>query len=213
MQNYNEEYFYVISHGDEYPMLDYVNGGVMELFRGKPLDPGEVRIMRFADPIPRNPQLADHHFLTSNAPVISGRLKGLLESLNLKGIEFLPVIIQDKEGKEHNDYSIIHVLNEIQCMDKEKSKWDPSKYKPGRAKDVEKLVLDNGALDKIPLEERLVFTLWENGTNVLYHHSVVDKILEISPTGLTVYRLSRWNPDAPFIEGYVNDVMKRADKG
>lgn len=87
-------------------------------------------------------------------------------------------------------------------MDKDRSEWTPSRRKPGKASEVKKLILDNNVLDKVPLEERLVFALWENSLNVLFHQSVVEKILEIGPTGLTIYRLSKWDSKLPFIESY-----------
>ena len=131
-------------------------------------------------------------------------MKNVLEGLHLKGVQFLPAIVQDKEGEEHEGYFIIHVTNLIECMDKEKSEWKPNKYKPGKASDLDKLVLNNDALDKIPLESRLVFAVWEKSLHVLYHQSVVEKILEIAPTGLTIYRLSKWDSKLPFIEEYLS---------
>lgn len=208
IKDYNEEYFYLVETGTRYPSLEYARGGgnSMELFRGKVLDIKEVRNLCFSKPIPRNPKLADHHFLTENSPVISKRLKKTLETFNLNGVQFLPAIIKDKNGVEHNEYFIIHVVNEIECMDKNKSDWEPSGNKPGKAFKIDKLVVDNEKLDKIPLENRLVFAAWEKHTKVLYHRSVIEKILEIEPTGLTIYRLSKWDSNIPFLEEYISNM-------
>ncbi len=213
--DYNEEYFYIKPTDLEvYPMLEYARGGgdSMEIFDDIALDTTKTRALCFSKPIPKDPQLGDHHFLTANAPVISERLKNTLEGLNLKETQFLPTVVQNKEGEEHIGYYIIHVINLIECMDKDKSEWTPSRRKPGKASDVNKLVLDNEALGKIALEERLVFALWENSLNVLYHQSVVEKILEIAPTGLTIYRLSKWDSKTPFVEEYVDNLQKRMEK-
>ena len=206
MKDYNEEYFYVKKTGDNYPMLAYAAGGgnYAEIDNAEPLDITEKRIVCYTAPIPAKPQLADLHFLAQHAPVISERLKNVLESLNLKDIQFLPAIIRDNRHNEHEGFYIVHVYNEIKCLDKENSEWKQSRYDKERAKDVEKLVLNNEVLEQIPLEERLVFALWENSTYVLYHQSVVEKMLEIAPTGLTIYRLSKYDSGLPFIESYMS---------
>ena len=94
-------------------------------------------------------------------------------------------------------------------MDKENSDWEPNEWKPGKASNVEKLVLDNEVLDKIPLEERLVFAVWEAHLHVLYHYSVVEKMLEIDPTGMTIYRLSKWDSSAPFKSEYISKLFSK----
>ncbi len=210
MTNYNEEYFYLDSTGDSFPMIQYAAGNIcdsMELFDDIVLDTNEVRYLCFAKPIPRSPKLADFHFLQENSPAISERLKQVLESFNLKSVQFLPAVIRDKSDTEHSGYYIIHVLNLIKCMDKENSEWEPDDDDEEQAFDVEKLVLDNEVLDKIPLEERLVFALWENHMKVLFHYSVVEKLLEVTPTGMTIYRLSKWDSSAPFKAEYISKLL------
>ena len=205
MKDYNEEYFYVKKSGGEiYPSLSYAadGGDYTEVDKAKPLDTTQKRIVCYASPVPPKPELADHHRLTQHAPVISERLKDVLESLNLKEVQFLPAIILDNRHNEHEGFYIVHVYNEIKCLDRENSEWEEGFFDEERA-DVEKLVLDNEVLDQIPLEERLVFALWEQSTHVLYHQSVVEKILEIAPTGLTIYRLSKYDSSLPFIESYM----------
>jgi len=212
MKNYNEEYFYLESTGDRYPILDYddgYDGDDTEIFDETPLDTTEIRIISFQDPIPRKPLLADFHFLSKNAPVISERLKEVLESLKLKDVQFLPAIVRDNKDNDHEGFFIIHIYNMIRCMDKDKSEWRPSPWNSENAIGIEKLVLENEVLDKIALENRLVFGLSELNTHALYHRSVIEKILEIEPTGLTVYRLSKYNSSLPFMEEYRNKIENK----
>ena len=70
-------------------------------------------------------------------------------------------------------------------------------------------MFNNELIDKIPLEQRLVFAAKERRTHILFHQSVVEKILEIEPKGLTVYRLSKYDPDQPFIEEYMAKKKSR----
>jgi len=211
MKNYNEEYFYLDSTGG-FPMFtyDYNGGNDMELFDDIELDTKEIRYLCFRKPIPRSPKLADFHFLQENSPAISERLKKVLEGFNLKGIQFLPAVVRDKSGNEHPGYYIIHVVNQIKCMDIENSTYS-TRDPDGRVSGVNKLVFNNEVLDKIPLEERLVFALWENTMKVCYHYSVVEKLLEIVPQGMTIYRLSKWDSSLPFKEEYMSKLFGKEE--
>jgi hypothetical protein len=212
--DYNEEYFYLIRSGNRFPTLEYddnYDGDDTEIFDETPLDTTETRIVCFSALIPHNPSLADYHFLGKNAPVISERLKNVLESMKLKDMQFLPAVILDNKDNEHEGFFIVHAYNMIRCMDKENSEWRPSPWNSENAINIEKLVLDNGELGKIPLKKRLVFALGELRTHVLYHRSVVEKILEIEPTGLTVSRLSKYDSSLPFKEEYIAGYMDDDD--
>lgn len=211
MQNYNDEYFYVRANELEiYPTLKYASGGgdYTEISKEELEDTSTKRIVCFAAPIPEKPQLGDFHYLKQFAPVISERLKNVLESLNLKDVQFLPVVIRDECDNKNEGFYILHVYNKMKCLDKERSEWEESFFDEEKA-DIDKLVLDNAKIDKIPSEDRLVLKVWEDSTHLLFHESVVEKILEIAPTGLTIYRLSKYNPSLPFIEEYVNSLKNR----
>ena len=205
MRDYNQEYFYLVSSGlGDYPLLDYApNGGnYNEIFRPKPVDTGEKRILRFSPPIPSKPQFGDYHYLAVHAPVISERLKKVLEALNIEEVQFLPTVILDKTDNEHEGYYILHTYKEIRCLDKAKSKWEKGDFDEESTSEIDKLVLDNEILDTIPLEKRLMFGLWENRTYLVFHQSVIEKILEISPTGIRVYPISEYDDSLPFIDTY-----------
>lgn len=189
MKDYNQEYFYVLSAGlDSYPSLQYVKdgGNFVEIDKLESDDITTKRILGFRNSatIP-NPQLADFHKLKKQSPVISERLKKILESFNFKDTQFLPVLIRDDNGVEHDGYYILHVYNKIKCMDWENSVWEKDRFNKAKA-NIISLVLNNEAIDAIPLNERLVFKVWEDSTKLLFHQSIVEKILEAVPTGLTI---------------------------
>ncbi len=210
MTDYNQEYFFLDSTEDnKYPSMMYSKyepHTSMELLRDKVLDE-TPRILSFGYPRPNRPLLGDYHFLEEHAPVLSERMVQVLNSFNLKNVQFVPAIILDKKEERHEGYYIIRVHNQIQCMDKEKSSWEPSERKPGKAFCINKLVLDNEELEKIPLENRLVFAAWEKKLKVCYHYSVVEKLLELEPKGMTIYRLSKWDPSAPFKAEYIAKLL------
>lgn len=210
MTDYNQEYFYIsYAELDKYPGVKYSiyePHSSFELLRSRVLDE-TPRILSFRNTFSGTPQFGDFHSLDEHAPVLSERMKNVLESFHLKDVQFIPAIILDESEEEHKGFYIIRVHNEIQCMNKELSSWEPSENKPGKAFSIDKLVLDNEVLDKIPLEERLVFAMWEKKMKVCYHYSVVEKLLELEPKGMTVYRLSKWDPSAPFMGEYLSKLF------
>lgn len=210
MKDYNQEYFYVSdTRGDMYPTLAYAAGGgnFVEVDKAKPLDTSEKRIMCFQSRTSSKPQLADFHCLKHYAPVISEGLKNVLDSFNLKDVQFLPAAVRDNEHNLHEGYYILHVYNQIQSMDWEKSRWDENEFNEKRPY-IDNLVLDNALIDQVPLEERLVFTVWEDSSHLLFHYSVVEEMLKTAPKGLTIYRLSTWDSSLPFIEDYIDYLEK-----
>ena len=175
----------------------------MELLREGEILEG-TRILSFCKPLPEDLQFGDYHSLSEHAPAISERMKDVLESFNLKDVQFVPAVILDEDEEEHEGYYIIRVHNLIKCMDKKLSTWEEDEdTEPGKVDRINKLVLDNEVLDKIPLEDRLVFAAWENDLKVCYHYSVVEKLLALEPKGMTIYRLSKWDPSAPFQGEYL----------
>ena len=57
---------------------------------------------------------------------------------------------------------------------------------------VEKIVLDKKALEKIPLNKRLVFVSKEHSRFELYHKTVVDFIMQVKPEGLFFIPVDKW---------------------
>ncbi|MFV0538270.1 MAG: imm11 family protein [Dysgonomonas sp.] len=206
MNDYNQKYFFLdYAEVGIYPSVQYSiyePHSSMELLREKVLDE-TTRSLSFTKHSSKDGKLGDYHFLDEHAPAISERMKNILESFNLNDVQFIPAVILDHDENKYEGYYIIRVHNLIKCMDKDKSVWTPSQKKPGKARSIDKLVLDNEVLDKIPLEDRLVFAIWENSLKVCYHYSVVEKLLELEPKGMSVYQLAKWDPSAPFKGEYL----------
>ncbi|MFV0396155.1 MAG: imm11 family protein [Coprobacillaceae bacterium] len=193
MKNYNEEYFYLTREGDNYPLLSYVTNNFGEGDKVIPLDEKQMRIVVFTTPEVENPELADFHYIKQHVSIISERLKKVLESQSLKDVQFLPTIVRDYEGNDYTGFYILHVYNTVECMDRERSEWeeDPFSEIEGEVGIIGKLVLDSELLEKTPLDQRLVFVAEEERTHLLFHESIVRKILEINPTGLAFNHLPR----------------------
>jgi hypothetical protein len=202
MSNYNDEYYFIDSVGINYPLLGFdededdvrYTGGI--ILRETPVK------LRFNRPVPKKPKMADIHSVPS--PVISKKLKELLDGFSLKEVQFVPATVRNTKSNEIiTDYFIINVFNLIECADLERSEFTPDESNPYGVLSFDKLVLDNEKLDKIPLEERLVFALKEEITTSVYHKSVVQKIIDSEPVGFTATSLSDWTQSTPFENEYI----------
>ena len=215
MKDYNEEYFYMMAGGVNFPAVDFTGasqiGNSFMFFEEEAIDDQTVVPLKFSDPVPRKPQLADVHAMASNR-VISTRIKEILESFSLKNVQFVPATVEDKNGNEIEGYYIPHIYNLIRCVDTQKSEYrDKSRNANIPVYDIKKLVLDNEVLDQIPLEDRLVFALEEQGLKRLYHRSVVEKILALKPDGVAFYQLSTYDPKKPFQAAYMDYLLNGED--
>ena len=207
MKDYNQEYFYVRRKGINFPSIDYVNWPDSDLDYLTDVYDGEKVIpFKFGEPMPNNLRLADLHGCAYKM-VCSEIIKKALEEMNLKGVQFIPATIRDHTDKVIEGYYIIHIYNLIECMNMDISKWRSPRRTPEIIQSIDKLVLDNEKLDVIPLEDRLVFALKEHPLTTLYHRSVIDKILSVTPTGVGVYCLADWDGSNPFEDEFWEYIM------
>jgi len=206
MKNYNEEYFFLgLVNNPNYPMLDLdddFEDYAMDFLRAKPIDYAETIQLMFSEPVPKNPQMADYHSFITSSPVFSEKLKKVIEDIHIKDIQFIPVLIRNEKDEFIKGFHAIKVCNLIHCADLERSEYDL--LGNGKIGSFSKLVLDNQKLDEISLADRLIFAVGEKRTYVLYHISVVEKMLDAAPRGMTVYRLAGWDSSAPFYDAYGN---------
>jgi hypothetical protein len=210
MADYNEEYFILsITNNSNYPMLDLdddFEDYAMDFLDDEPIIYEETIQLQFGDPVPRKPKMVDFHDFSNASPVLSKKLKKVIEDMQVKNIQFVPVLIRDKNDDLIEGYHAIKVCNTINCADLKKSKYSLLTNK--KICSFDKLVLDNEKLDSIPLEDRLIFAIGEKRTYVVYHISVVEKMLETAPEGMTVYRLAQWDSSAPFYDAYYEYISK-----
>lgn len=188
---YNKDYFQLdLERDTKYAPLHYTPGtwgDPGDVFDNKALDDTVVRYLSmFLEYQPDSNELADFHKMGfSQNLVVSERVANVLKSFNLKNVQFFPAVITDDNGVQHHGYSIIHVFNSFN----DEYYW----------------VIKNN-----PLEERLVFL---NKADVLYHRTVVEKLLEIQPTGMRVVEIfEKWNPEMESKEDYLKRLLAFDDE-
>ena len=188
--------YYIVDANDngQYPLLVVTENEDYE-FEEEMIENPEPMTYVLGEPVPKKPVMADYHF--SERSVISKKIYDALVPKNIEGIQFIPAIITGKKDEIYEDYFYFHIYNYLSVMDKEKSiyKWMKT---ANVANPIEKLVLNQKALEEIPLEKRLIFRLRENDTFELFHKSIVDVIMATEPKGIQFTKVENWNISTPF---------------
>ncbi|NTX09042.1 imm11 family protein [Myxococcus sp. CA040A] len=188
------EYFVLKrARSQEHPLLAWAQSAAAFRKGGKVAEDVPVQL-RIGEPEPSKPLMVDHHSLP--APVVSPRLKTVLESAKLEGVQFVPADVHVRDSVLR--YWLVHMWRRIACMDPERSVYERS---PSGAAlmGLDRLVLDESVLGDIPLEERLAFRLDEAVVH-LFHRSVVEQVLSMSPPpeGLRFIPVEEWNDSSAF---------------
>ncbi|MFP2928533.1 imm11 family protein [Pyxidicoccus sp. 3LG] len=190
MQN---EYFVLLrARSQQHPLLSW-DQDYLAFLGGEPVEVQEPVKLKLGEPVPPKPVMADHHSLPS--PVVSSRLKDVLDAAQLPGIQFVPADVQ--AGDEVLRYWLVHMWRRLTCVDRERSVL--TLYPDGDILDIDRLVLDENVLREIPLRERLAFRLEEDIVHI-FHSTVVERVMSLTPPpeGLRFVPVPEWNDAAGF---------------
>jgi len=188
--------YYVIDRAEDqaYPLISELDGSIHTseyIYNHNKKRIKKPRQMQFVfgKPVPRKPIIGD--YFSQPESIVSARVKRVLESFHLKGVQFVPAVIYGNNNEILDNYYYIHILKQIRAMDMDKSDYkrdanDESFFY------IDSLELDKYILKKIPLEKRLVFKLEENLTLNLYHRSVMEAIMAIDPVGVKFMKVAKW---------------------
>jgi hypothetical protein len=185
------DYYLIERKGDKaYPLIAGTSGSAHTYEylekRGEYIENPQKMEFSFCKPIPRKPVIGDYFSETES--VVSEKIKNVLESMHIKGIQLIPAKVESNKGDIYENFYYIHIYNIIEAMDKENSKFE-YEYEMYY---IDSFTLDNKVLEKIPLEERLVFKLKEDITMKLYHKSVADAIMATNPEGVQFIKVEDW---------------------
>lgn len=134
-------------------------------------------------------QLDDSHGikLTDSIPntlhllIVSEKLKHALEEKSGAVIEFLPVKIRNQRGRVVQEpYFIANIVGTLECVDRERSKFDTSSIRPDQVFTFFRLALDAA---KIPPDTKL-FRLKEKSNLVIVREDLADDILRAGCDGM-----------------------------
>jgi hypothetical protein len=199
---YNEFDYYLIERDGNYmsPLLmdnDEINSdGTAFLRRMEMVAPETTIHLVFNPPIPPKPQMTDYLWLGYGA-VFSKKIFDVLKDIAVKDFQLVPAIIKDPKGNEYSDYWIAGICREFAFLDPNKSDVHLIRTEgrmAGRWDGIEKMVIDEAEMAKVPLEERLIYKCKEGSAYNFYHRSVVDAIMSVNPTGIVFTKVEDWRP-------------------
>lgn len=133
----------------------------------------------------RKYQIVDYH-VDYPYSVISKKIHDSLCVIKIHGVQYIPAVIFGKKNECYENYFYLHVYNFISAIDMENSvyEWDLHR---DYIREIDKLYLDKNSLQKIPLEQRLIFRLKENDGEYILHKSIVEAIIATEPEGICFY--------------------------
>ncbi|MFW7523381.1 hypothetical protein ACODM8_04460 [Vibrio ostreicida] len=97
------------------------------------------------------------------------------------GIHWVPAFIKNSKG--HRDYLFINYLQELKCLDLDKSEYSYVNAFGG-VTGLEKIVIDEKFLAETPLDQRLIFMM-EEAAYILFHRTIVERIMATNPINTT----------------------------
>lgn len=182
MNNESEYYFMCRKDDQAYPLVKIVDEEYKENSALK------LMHLEFNDTILSNPVMAD--FLSGSKDIVTKRIADIIKGFLLKGVGFIPTELTTPKGDIIDDYICVLVdCNTFEALNKEKSVYTRKRV----SYNIQKLVLDQEALKKIPEEIRLAFHLREAPGYYLYHKSIVDAIMAANPTGVFFQNIENFN--------------------
>lgn len=177
--------------GEKRKRLFYAPSGEvdLELFDGDPLR------LKLRTPVPKKPVMVDFH--KAPEPVVLQKIYDVLVPLNLFKVQFIPAVV-DVKGKAF-PYWFLHNFNRIACVDEKRSQVKFSKSHDYLIH-IDRLVLSEEILTKIPLAERLYFVLKEQSSMYFMHQSIKDAVLAAAPEGIRFWPVTKWSESSAFEE-------------
>lgn len=111
-------------------------------FEGKPLGgvfPSDASV-RFSDDFPKELKVLDSIGNTLSVPLVSAKVKAVLDRIAPADFEFLPVVVLNHKGKvASREHGFLNVLRVVDFIDMAASKYEVSALLPGQITDLREL--------------------------------------------------------------------------
>jgi hypothetical protein len=188
------DHYYVVGRAgsNRYPLLEWEENG-SRYSRMQPVNDGKTVQLRLGSPVPASPVMVDYHSLPR--PVVSQRLRDVLAAQPLVGVQLVPADVRVR-GDDVRRYYLVHVYQRIAAINRERSVLDIGVLE--KVLGIQHLVLDMEKIAQVPLEQRLVFRLWESPSVHLFHESVVNAVLALQPEGIRFTPADGWSDSVGF---------------
>lgn len=188
MTKYNDEYGFLLMNEDEdgYPLLKADTNTAARYYQSEPLAMGSAPLI-FTNgfkPLFEKRKIKEKRagVLFDGATfIVKDRIRMALLALELPTISIHPAVYIDDAGQWHEDYWYVAFPGFLDCVDRAKSRYMPP-LKPNDTLAVGAYSLDEAVLDKVPLQQRLLFRMGgtDDGLIVchrsLFKHFIVDGV-------------------------------------
>jgi hypothetical protein len=152
-----------------------------DLFEGKPIKDWDDRNTAYYE---KEGVAYDLLCTTMPVHVISGRLKETLDSLNLKGVQYLPLrVAKEGGGPRLENYYVLNVDHQRSCLDLKKSDYvlwgnERSDRRPNELRDLRKAVMIRSRIG-----EDKIFRLAEWQVHLVVEEQIKEAITKMKLTG------------------------------
>lgn len=127
-------------------------------------------------------------------------VKDYLSNFNIKGFQLYPAVFIDDQSNWHEDYWYAGFYNTLDCWDRKQSsliefpdEFDDENDDEDDLPTVEKFVLDENVLNKIPEEERLLFVMGGCFNPMIFvHKRIVRYFQDAQINGFRLYKIDEY---------------------
>lgn len=165
-----------------------------EFFEGRPLA-GRFPAggaMRFSGGFRKFIKVLDSVANTTASPIVSGKIRGILEKVAKKDCEFLPVTLIDHKGKvASKEHFVLNVLRIEDAVDMKRSKYKRSPFDPEQIDDLTRLHLQPDAI----APDAHIFRARTKRDRVFVDQTLVDAFEKAKVTGLRLFPAEGWDGD------------------
>lgn len=162
------------------------------LDRGEPiaaLFPPEPAV-RFSDDYPTRRKVCDFMSTFFSAPIVSIKVKRILEEQGATNCEFIPLTLLDHKGKvASKEHFLLQVLGHVEAVDMERSQVVMNSILKDRIGNIEHLVLDPKAIPP----GAVIFRLSRKRDEFLVNHATYEALTQAEVTGLKCFLAEGWD--------------------
>ncbi|UUM32474.1 imm11 family protein [Vibrio japonicus] len=188
MSDINEEYYVLVCGSGKVPSPYVADTKSHYLMLQSPASlKRPIQVETAADPNDSIPLI--EAMAAPSDPVISERVKKVIEYFDLYKVQLFPAIYTHNDESEYS-YYILVVENVINAYDFNNGKYF-EKEDDGSV-DAINFRLDANKLAMIPLEKRCIFTI-RGMSEYLVHRSVAEPLMALNASGLRLVPLLQWD--------------------
>jgi len=148
--------------------------------------------VRFADSFPKLIKVLDVVTSEFRVPIVSAKVRALLEELSGKDLEFLPVTLLDHKGKvASRDHFFLNPLRIEDVIDMQRSKFERDRFEPDQISELAELHLKPAA---VPADAHL-FRAKTKLNQIFIDDAADDAFEKAKVTGLRLFPAEGWDGD------------------